>query len=159
MNGNSFFLTALQFAELLAASLTTGAMFGVTLSHNPAGLAPAIYIAQQQNAIRALNVKLPLLGALTIVLTATVAALAPGDLVQRAMLWLTAGCFLGAGGITRFLNQPINAIVMTWSPDSPPQDWMRLRDCWWQWHLLRTTSAITGLVLLLIATLTKTVLL
>jgi hypothetical protein len=53
--------------------------------------------------------------------------------------------------ITRFLNQPINAVVMTWNPQRSPAEWAPLCDQWWQWHILRTGIAIIGLALLMIA--------
>jgi uncharacterized membrane protein len=141
-----FILTAvLPFANLLVASLTTGTMFGVCLSHNPAGLGPGLYVGQQQNAIRALNVKMPLLGGLTALLTLVSAACTGGHGARFSLLCGAALCFLASGLITRFLNQPINAVVMTWSPDAPPANWTQLRDEWWRWHVLRTIAAIAGL--------------
>ncbi len=47
-------------------------------------------------------------------------------------------CLLAAALVTRFGNQPVNAIVMTWNPQSPPAEWAQLRDAWWQWHMVRT---------------------
>ena len=56
---------------------------------------------------------------------------------------------------TRFLNQPIDAIVMTWQRDAPPANWMRLRDEWWPWHLIRLAAGLGGLSLLIAATLKR----
>ena len=54
-------------------------------------------------------------------------------------------------GTTRFLNQPINRIVMTWSTDAPPINWPGLRDEWWRWHLVRLFAGLVGLSLLITA--------
>ena len=76
-------------------------------------------MTQQQHAIGALNVVLPVLGGITVLLTMVAAALAAGDRPRLALLLLAAACFIVAGLITRFLNQPINAVVMTWSAEAP----------------------------------------
>jgi hypothetical protein len=59
--------------------------------------------------------------------------------------------FLAAGLITRFLNQPINAIVMAWLPAAPPADWTDLRDSWRHWHVVRLMCGVGGLLLLIVA--------
>jgi uncharacterized membrane protein len=118
-------------------------------------LGAGVYISPQQNAIGALNVVMPLLGGVTIALTLVAAAFATADRTRLVMLLLAACCFVAAGLITRLLNQPINAIVMTWSADSPPGDWMQMRDDWWRWHVVRTLAGIGGLSLLIVAALKR----
>jgi uncharacterized membrane protein len=145
-----------DFANLLFAALVAGALFGIWLSFNPEGLAAGAYIAQQQHGIRTLNVTMPLLGGVTILLTIAAALLARSDRTRLTLLVSAAACFVVSGLITRFLNQPINAIVMTWSPDVPPSNWMQLRDDWWRWHVLRTAVGIGGLSLVILAALRRT---
>jgi uncharacterized membrane protein len=58
---------------------------------------------------------------------------------------------VGGGVVTRFFNQPINAMVMNWTPETLPADWAALRDAWWNWHLVRTGISILGFALLLAA--------
>jgi len=60
-------------------------------------------------------------------------------------------CLAIAGVVTRFGNQPINAVVMTWSPEAPAANWMELRDTWWHWHILRTVAGVAALALALLA--------
>lgn len=143
----------INFANLLLAALVVGAMFGVCLLFNPAGLDAASYVSQQQQGVRALNLKMPLLGALTTILTLAAAVLARSERTRLTVLLLAAGLFVAAGLITRFLNQPINAVIMTWSAQAPPPSWTRLRDAWWRWHLLRFSAGLGGLCLLLLAAL------
>ena len=145
----------IDFANLLLGALLVGSMFGIWLGYNPAGLSATVYVSQQQHAIGALNVAMPVLGGISIVLTLIAATLAAIDRSRMILLLVAAGCFIAAGLITRILNQPINAIVMTWSADAPPANWMQLRDDWWRWHIMRTVSGIAGLSLLIVAVLKR----
>ena len=141
----------IRFVNLLLAALSVGAMFGVWLVFNPKGLDGAGYVALQQQGIRTLNVVMPVMGAATIAATLAAAVLAREDRTLLSLLVATAFAFLLAGLITRFLNQPINAIVIRWSPSSPPAEWMTLRDTWWRWHVARLVCGIAGLSLLILA--------
>jgi uncharacterized membrane protein len=85
------------------------------------------------------------------VLSAVLAVGATGDPRSRGLLVAAAVCLLAAGLITRFANQPINAIVMTWNAGSPAANWADLRDAWWRWHALRTVAGIAALSLTLLA--------
>jgi uncharacterized membrane protein len=149
------FAPVIDFANLLLAALVVGTMFGIWLGYNPAGLSATVYVTQQQHAIGALNVVVPILGGVTVLLTMIAATLAAGDRPRLVLLLLAAGCFIAAGLITRFLNQPINAVVMTWSAEAPPANWMQLRDDWWRWHVMRMAAGIGGLSLLIAATLKR----
>lgn len=137
--------TAVEFAALLLAALLVGSIFGAWLIFDPAGVDGPTYVAQQQLAIRRLNTALPVLGGVTILLTIAAALLARGDRTQLTLFAAAAFCFVVSGLITRFLNQPINAIMITWSPATPPANWMALRDDWWRWHGLRLATAMLGL--------------
>jgi len=139
------------FVNLLVVALVAGTVFGIWLGYNPAALSSSAYIEQQQGAIRALNVLMPILGAIGILLTITSAVLARADRRTLIILIGAIACLLTAGLVTRFGNQPINAIVMTWNAQAAPADWTTLRDTWWNWHIVRTAAAVTGLCLLLLA--------
>jgi uncharacterized membrane protein len=152
---NLMFALMIDFANLLLAALVVGALFGVWLFLNPAGLDANSYVTLQQQAIRTMNRVMPALGAATILVTVTAAVLGRDD---RARLWFLVAavvCFVTIGLITRFLNQPINAIVMTWCGDSAPSNWTQLRDEWWRWHLVRLATGLVGLSLLIAATLKR----
>lgn len=145
----------INFSNLLLAALVVGTMFGIWLGYSPVDLSPGAYVEQQQHAIRALNVTMPVLGALTALLTLASAIFARGDRRKLAVFVAALGCFVAAGVTTRFLNQPINAIVITWSALAPPSNWTELRDEWWRWHILRTLLGIAGLSLLIAANMTS----
>jgi uncharacterized membrane protein len=145
----------IDFTNVLLAALLVGAMFGVWLFLNPSGSDAVLYVALQQQGIRGLDTTMPALGAATILVTIVAAILGRGDGTRLGLLIAAAACLIAAGVITRFLNQPINAIVMTWRRDAPPANWMRLRDEWWRWHLLRLAAGLGGLSLLVVATLKR----
>jgi uncharacterized membrane protein len=147
------FATTIDFFALLSAALVVGTMFGVWLSFDPTGLNAAAYVVQQQRCIRSLNVIMPVLGGVTVLLTIASAVLSIDDRARFALLVSAAACFVAAGLVTRFANQPINAIVMTWSAEAPAVDWARRRDDWWRWHILRTVFGLGGLCLLIAAAL------
>jgi uncharacterized membrane protein len=141
----------ITFSALLLSALLVGTMFGIWFGYDPQGVSGPAYVEVQQRAITALNVPMPILGAICIVLCLACAYLGRHER-GKLYLFLAAALLLATAGlITRFLNQPINAVVMTWNPQSPPSEWIVLRDRWWQWHMLRTAVAIVGFALMLIA--------
>ncbi len=151
--GGTMTATIIQFMALLLVALLVGAMFGILIGFNPADLSPGVYVEQQQHAIRALNTFMPLLGAVCIVLTIVLAILSKEDRAARYLLLAAAACLIVTGVVTRFGNQPINSVVMTWAPQTLPSNWAKLRDQWWQWHIVRTVSGIAALCFLIWAVL------
>ena len=119
-------------------------MFAIWYGLNPNRLSYPDYLIHQQQLIKQLNVKLPLLAAVAILLTIISAILSRGDKTTLMLLIFAAVFLIIAGIVTRFLNQPINAQVMTWIADNPPSDWIKLRDDWWKWHIVRLISGIIG---------------
>jgi uncharacterized membrane protein len=144
---------SIRFVSLLLTALLVGAMFGIWLGFNPSALSPTAYVEMQQNAIRALNVSLPALGFGCVALTGVLAVLTKNDKRGRYLLIAATVCLVLAGVVTRLGNQPINAVVMTWSPDAPAANWIELRDTWWHWHILRTVAGVGALALALLAAL------
>ncbi len=145
----------LAFTNLLLVSLVVGAMFGIWLGYNPANLSAVAYLEQHQQAIRSLNVTMPILGAIGILLTVTSAVFARDDRLAMTLLIAAIACLLVSGLVTRFGNQPINAQVMTWSVRSMPTEWATFKDVWWRWHIVRTLAGVVGLSLLIVATLVQ----
>lgn len=149
--GNPMLATALAFTDLFLAALLVGAMFGVWLFFNPKGLDAARYVIVQQQGVCHLNGIMPLLGAATIILTLIAATIARFEILRLSLLVLAAGGFIAAGIITRALNQPINAVVMTWSAAAPPAEWTLMRDRWWRWHQARLVCGLFALGSLILA--------
>lgn len=141
----------LMFADILWMSLVIGTMFGIWLGYDPKSLSAAAYVEVQQNAIRSMNIQLPLMAAVGIVLTL---ALVYMMRMNAGQMWLLIGAivfFIAAGLVTRFFNQPINAVVMTWNAADPPVNLVEFRDRWWQWHMVRMALGIIGQGLLIAA--------
>ena len=139
----------IQFSDILLTVLIAGVIFGIWLGYNPEDLSAVTYVEQQQNVIRALNVLMPILGLFSIILTIVYAAISRREKFKRNFLILAVGFLVISGLITRFGNQPINAIVMTWNLDAIPDTWISLRDKWWSFHIMRTISTIAGFAIII----------
>lgn len=125
------------FTTTLITALLVGTMFGIWFGYNPEGISGPAYVEVQQGAIRALNVSMPALGAICILLCIVCAILSRSASTLVYLYIAAAVLLVTAGLITRFFNQPINAIVMTWNAQNPPAEWTALRDQWWRWHIDR----------------------
>ena len=121
----------LKFADLLFVALLAGMMFGVWLGNRPFNMSASFYVEQQQHAIRRLNTSVPILGGICILLTFGLLMISGGDHRSFSLFAVALASLVGAGLVTRLGNQRINAQVMTWSIQSPPPEWARLRDRWW----------------------------
>jgi uncharacterized membrane protein len=143
----------IRFVLLVLMALLVGSMFGILIGYNPASLSASAYVEQHQNAVRSLNTLFPVMGAICIALAAVLAARSGGHRRVRYLLVAAVLLMLVAALVTRFGNQPINAIVMTWSTQVQPPNWEQLRDQWWQWHVVRTIAAILALSSVVVAVL------
>jgi uncharacterized membrane protein len=142
-----------RFLLLVLLSLLVGTMVGIWVGYNPIALSVSAYVEQQQNAIRAFNTLLPVMGGICIILTAVLAFRAHLNPRVRYLHVAAAICMVIAAVVTRFGNQPINAVVMTWSAQTPAANWTQLRDVWWQWHVVRSIFGIGALALTFLAVL------
>jgi len=138
----------IRFCNIVMVALVTGIIFGIWIGYNPKDLSASTFIEQQQNAILALNTLMPILGLITILLTLTSAFLQRKDKVAFLVLLVASAFLIVSGLTTRFGNQPINSIVMTWDMNNPPNNWTELRNQWWIFHELRTLFAFIGLCLI-----------
>lgn len=138
----------IRFCNIVMVALVTGSIFGIWIGYNPKDLSAPTFIEQQQHAILALNTLMPILGLITILLTLTSAFLQRKNKMAFSVLLVASGFLILSGLTTRFGNQPINSIVMTWSMNAPPNNWMDLRNQWWSYHELRTLCAFIGLCLI-----------
>lgn len=146
--------TALQVLGLLLISLITGSMFGIWRGYNPASFSPATFVEMHQGAVRGLNSLLPAMGLACMVTVVALSWLGRGTAQSFWLYGAAAAAMIAAGLITRFANQPINAIVMTWGA-TPPEGWQALRDSWWTWHLARLAAGVGAEVLLIAAIFTQ----
>lgn len=137
----------IRFLNIVMVALVAGTIFGIWLGYNPKDLSAPTYIEQQQGAINALNTLMPILGLIAILLTLASAFLQRKDKLVFRILLIAILLFIISGITTKFGNQPINSIVMTWDMNSPPSNWMELRDKWWTYHIIRTLTTLGGLCL------------
>jgi hypothetical protein len=93
---------------------------------------------------------MPLLGLVTIVITLISAFLQKQIKMVFISLLIAATLLVVSGLITRFGNQPINDMVITWSINSPPSGWIELRDKWWALHIIRTILVLFALSIIII---------
>jgi uncharacterized membrane protein len=139
-------------AIVLLAALVAGTTFCILVGYDPTGISGPAYVEVQQGAIRGLNVLIPALGGACILLTLADAWLSRAERGRAVVLLIAAGFLIAAALITRFGNQPINAVVIGWDAQHPPPEWQALRDRWWHWHVIRTWAALAGLALIAIGT-------
>ncbi|MEB2784949.1 DUF1772 domain-containing protein [Algoriphagus sp. E1-3-M2] len=145
---NNMTTRIIRFCNIVMVALVTGTIFGIWIGYNPKDLSAPTFIEQQQNVILALNTLMPILGLITILLTLTSAFLQRKDKVALSVLLVASAFLIVSGLTTRFGNQPINSIVMTWDMNTPPNNWTELRNQWWIFHELRTLFAFIGLCLI-----------
>ncbi len=152
----TFGTTIARYSSLMLAALSTGVLFGTKTSLGPStrDFTAATYIEMQQATVRNLR---PVMGTLLPGAAAgnvLVLALTAGE--RRSPAWaLTAGGLaaqLTALALTGAVELPINAQVLTWSPEDPPPGWQELRDRWDRVHTGRTVAAVLGLACLAAAT-------
>jgi uncharacterized membrane protein len=66
-------------------------------------------------------------------------------------LGLAAALLVGVGlVITVLVHFPINAQILSWTPEAPPPDWRQVADRWRDANLIRSAGAIAAFVLLVI---------
>jgi hypothetical protein len=142
-------LRIIRFINTFMAALVMGIVFGVWAGFNSHNLSAVVYIEQQQNSIRNLNVLMPVLGLITIMITLLAAFLQRAQKRIMFSLVIAASFFIATGLITRFGNQVLNAEMMTWNSLNPPPDWQTMRDRWWLLHCYRTITALAGMLVLI----------
>lgn len=143
-------MTALivRFLNLIMAGLIAGTLFGIWIGYNPQSLSAQTYVEQQQSAINALNTLMPILGLITILLTLLSAFFQRDNKTVFIVLLAAAVLLITSGLVTRFGNQPINSILMTWDIADIPGTWTELRDKWWSYHIIRAMTAIAAFCLI-----------
>ena len=112
------------------AELIAGTIFGIWIGYNSQNLSSPTYIEHQQSVIKALNTLMPILGLITIVLTVISAFLQKDNKIIFISLLVATVLSIISGLVTRFGNQPINGIIMSWNKADVPSNWTELRDKW-----------------------------
>ena len=145
----------LRFMNILMSGLIAGTLFGICIGFNPQNLTAPTYVEQQQSTIKALNTLMPILGLVTIILI-VISAIMQRDSKRVFITLLTAAVLLIISGlVTRFGNQPINSVVLTWNQGNIPTNWTELRDKWWSFHLTRSLTSVASFCLVIWAGIKK----
>src|SRR5450759_4084058 len=137
----------IRFLNIIIAALLAGTSFGIWMGFNPLNLSPSLYIEQQQNMIRALNVLMITLVFSATIITIISAILQRGNKQALIPLLIASLFFISCIIISRFGNQPINNEIMTWTSGTVPGNLSELRDQWWTFHIIRTISELIALCL------------
>ena len=145
----------IRFLNIINAALLAGVSFGIWIGFNPLSLSPSTYIEQQQNIIGALNVLMITLVFSATVITIISAFLQKSNKTVFITLLIAAVFFIACIVISRFGNQPINKIIMSWTPGSLPGNLSELRDKWWTFHIMRTIAELIALSLVTWASIKK----
>lgn len=69
---------------------------------------------------------------------------------------IAALSFAGMLAVFGLGNNPLNQLIMAWTPQTLPADWRAVRDAWDSYHAATSGLATLALVLLLISTLSHT---
>ena len=141
-----------RFSGLMLAALSTGVFFGTRTALGPStkAFAPKTYVEVQQATVRNLR---PVMGTLLPAAVATnlaVLAFSARESRERrspAFALALAGSLsqLASLALTALFELPINARVLTWSTEDPPEGWEALRDRWDTFHTARTATSVVGL--------------
>jgi Domain of unknown function (DUF1772) len=148
-------LKAARFVSLVLVMLVTGVFWGswLGLSRSMQTFTPDTYLAIGHAMIANLGPVMPALVILA-VLSQLVLLFELRSSGLRAILptLIAFVLFLIAVAITLLVEVPIDNQIRTWTPTSLPADWMSIRDRWEAFHVVRTFSALGGLIVLTAAT-------
>ncbi len=147
--GSTVFLAVVRCALLLAAGLLTGAVFGFWLIEHSFQGDGSFYAELKQLQIPALTVPLSSLGAASIVFGLVHLFLVRGNRLAAGLTLAGVLCFVAGFAITVWGHFPINAQIMGWSAEAPPDEWAELATEWRRAHDLRTLFGVLGFCLLL----------
>jgi uncharacterized membrane protein len=145
---------SLILTGLVAGTLTIGLVAVRPAMHS---LPPTTYVLVKQ----AFDVSYPrFMKPLQIACLLTTVALTIAAAVDGATTRLILAALATVAVLTNIIvtvrgDLPINNAMATWTPDAPPGDWESHRARWDFFNSIRTTAAITALVLLSLAATTS----
>jgi len=87
---------------------------------------------------------MPILGNAAVLFVAFGAFLVRDHPTAFALALLGLALIISDMVVTLKFNVPLNKEVQKWKPETPPADWMRLRDRWEKFHTVRTILIVSG---------------
>ena len=146
----------------LSATLTLGLAAGIALMHglewrNKAVLTAEQYLFVQQHLYQGFGDRAGPIEAVAII-SLVIATLILFRTRRSAFALSLVSLVAAAAGLALFFfgNDPVNAVVRTWTLDSMPTDWQAFRDQWEWSHAIRATLYATSLAAFCIAILLRT---
>jgi hypothetical protein len=148
-------LKTVQFVSLVLVMLVTGVFWGswLGLSRSIQTFAPDAFLAVGHTMIGNLAPVMPvlvILAALSQVVLLVQLRFSGSSAFLPALIAFVM--FLIAVAVTLLVEVPIDNQIRSWTPGSLPADWTQIRDRWETFHVLRTFSALGGLIALTAAT-------
>jgi len=145
---DTVFLAVVRCALQLAAGLLSGAIFGAWLVEHTFREGSAFYTELKQLEISALTLPLSSLGAGTVALGLIHLFLIRGNHLAAGLTLAGVLCFVVGFAVTVWVHFPINAQIMGWSAEAPPEQWAQLAARWGRAHDFRTLFSVLGFFLL-----------
>jgi uncharacterized membrane protein len=71
--------------------------------------------------------------------------------IARIFVWLSLALTISSLLITRIFSVPINIVIKTWNPSSPPADWMNILATWNVYNTIRTFTSLGSFLFIIIA--------
>ena len=152
-------VSALVVISLVVTGLVAGTLTVGLVAVRPAmhSLPPTPYVLVKQ----AFDVSYPRmmkplqLASLLATIALAVAAGVAGATACAVLAAVAAACVLTNILVTVRGDLPINNAMATWKPEAPPPDWREQRARWDFFNSIRTTAAVSALVLLALAATTQ----
>jgi len=137
--------------SVLAAGILAGVVLDVLLTEASLGPSAELWISYHQAIRMPYTVVVPPLGALVIV--GSLATLAGPQKVQVHWLAIIVAmsCLVVGMAITIGVHFPMNAMIDTWLPTTPPNEWEQVRRQWIIAHSARSVLAVAAFGLLVAA--------
>jgi archaellum biogenesis protein FlaJ (TadC family) len=147
-----------RFLNIIVVALLAGVSFGIWIGFDPSGLSASTFVEQQQNMLHSLRSLLVSLVVIATLITILSAFLQKINRTAFISLLIAAILLISCILITRFGNKPIDDVVITWTKDTLPDNWIELRDKWWSFHILRTIAEMLALLLITWTSINKNIL-
>ncbi|QUQ66006.1 anthrone oxygenase family protein [Kutzneria sp. CA-103260] len=144
----------MKTAELLSIvlnALVMGVFWGpwVALTRSLATFEPSVFLAIGRRLNLNLAPLMTVLMPVALLSTVPTLVLSYGDHPTTFATTLAgAALFAVALVVTVAVEVPIAVQIKTWSTDTMPEDWQRLRDRWASVHVIRVLAGVIGLGLL-----------
>lgn len=141
------------FGTLFFTGLVAGTAFVIWIEFDPSDLTGAYYTESMQHAIRVFTIPLPAIVVSSVVLNGVSSVLAWRERPIFYLLAASCLCMTVVALVTVLGNIPINNRIETWTPASPPSNWLEIATMWWRLQTIRTIAALGGFALVILAAL------